>query len=94
MSASQAFNKIFRAIAIEINYVVPMSGRMDNWSVDTWATESWTAKMSDGGYNRAVRFSESDKIVWTVDEYSTDYTSKYQYTGITEEEFIKFAQML
>lgn len=84
METSQAFDKIYRKIRTDKNYVEPKYPRMDNWSIDTWVDGEWFALMSDAGYCRAVGKKANGKVLWRADEA---YGKPYRFDSITEKDF-------
>lgn len=84
METSQAFDKIFRKISTNKNYIEPKYPRMDNWSMDIWVEDGWFAQMTDAGYCRAVGMKVDGKVLWRVDEV---YGKPYRFDSITEQEF-------
>lgn len=83
-----AFTKFYSKVAVEDNYIKPKYARMDNWAVDRYESGDLIAGMSDAGYRRYIGQRDSDgKVKWRIDESYGPGGTKYEYFGITQEEF-------
>lgn len=63
---------------------------MDNWHADIWEGDGFIISMTDGGYGSSIR--KTDGIPWKVIASHTNYGTKYEYSGITAEEFNGFVE--
>lgn len=87
-SENAKFVKFYREVAVTQNYIQPSYARMDNWAVDLYECREKFAGMMDSGYYRYIGEKDGNgKVVWRVSESYGPSGYKYEFSGITEEEF-------